>query len=317
MEAAGVGVSLPPVELTVTDDYTVSGFEVAAGESAPVGPIVVVSDKYFDALRIPLVQGRLFQPTDTAGSDRVVIVSQAIARRYFPTGDAIGRRFRTAGPERPKNPWMTIIGVVGDVKFEGLASEPSEAYYLPLAQHQWNGMIAVLRTSGDPAAVMPGVRAAVRQVDAQLPLRDVLPMTERMAEASARPRFHTLIAAALGVTGMLLAGFGIYSVVSYQATQRVHEFGVRAALGARADHLRALVLREGLTLAAIGTVLGMAGALASTRLLSTLLFGVPPGDPWTFAGIVVVFAIVTVFRVCGPAWRAARTNPLRALRDQL
>ncbi len=166
VEAAGLGVSLPPEDLFVTDNYTVAGFEVPAGESAPVGPIVVATDKYFDALRIPLLQGRLFQPSDTATSDRVVIVSHAIARKYFPAGDAIGRRFRTGGPERPNNPWMTIVGVVGDVKFDGLARDPSEAYYLPLAQELWNGMFAVLRTSGDPAAVMPGVRSAVREVDA-------------------------------------------------------------------------------------------------------------------------------------------------------
>jgi putative ABC transport system permease protein len=317
VEAAGLGVSLPPEELFVTDNYTVAGFEVPAGESAPVGPIVVASDKYFEALRIPLLQGRLFQPSDTATSERVVIVSHAIARKYFPAGDAIGRRFRTGGPERPNNPWMTIVGVVGDVKFDGLARDPSEAYYLPLAQELWNGLFAVLRTSGDPAAVMPGVRSAVRQVDAQLALRNVLTMTERMADASARPRFHTLIAAALGFTGMLLAGFGIYSVVSYQAAQRVHEFGVRAALGARADHLSALVLREGLVLAGIGTVLGIAGALVSTRLFSTLLFDVTPTDPITFAGLIGLFAVVTIVACARPASRAARTNPLQALRDQV
>jgi putative ABC transport system permease protein len=316
VDAAGVGLSLPPDELTVADNYTVAGFEVAAGESAPLGPIVATSDKYFDALGIPLLQGRLFGPTDTATSDRVVIVSQAIARKYFPDGGAIGHRFRTGGPERPKNPWMTIVGVVGDVKFDGLAEQPSEAYYLPLAQEQWNWMFAVLRTSGDPAALVPGVRAAVRQLDAQLPLRDVQPMTDRLSAASARRRFHMLIAAGLGVTGLLLAGFGIYSVVSYQAAQRSHEFGVRAALGARADHLRALVLREGLLLAGIGTVLGLAGGLVSARLFSSLLFDVTPTDPVTFAGLLVVFAMVTIAACAGPAWRASRTDPLRALRDQ-
>jgi putative ABC transport system permease protein len=315
VDAAGVGVSLPPDVLTVTDNYTVAGFEVAPGESAPVGPIVVASDRYFDVLRIPLLKGRIFQPTDTAMSERVVIVSQAIARKYFPDGGAIGRRFRTGGPERPKNPWMTIVGVVGDVKFDGLTEQPSEAYYLPLAQEQWNWMFAVLRTSGDPAALVPGVRAAVRQVDALLPLRNVQTMADRMAAASAPRRFHMLIAAALGVTGLLLAGFGIYSVVSYQAAQRRHEFGVRAALGARADHLRALVLREGLVLAGIGTVLGLAGGLVSARLFSSLLFDVTPADPVTFAGLLVVFALVTIVACAGPAWRAARTDPLRALRD--
>ena len=317
VDAAGFGLSLPPEDVSVTDNYTVAGFEIPAGESAPVGPFVVATDKYFDALRIPLLQGRLFQTSDTATSDRVVIVSHAIARKYFPAGDAIGRRFRTGGPERPNNPWMTIVGVVGDVKFDGLARDPSEAYYLPLAQELWNGLFAVLRTSGDPAALGPWVRSVVREVDGQLALRNVLTMTERMADASAQPRFHTLIAAALGVTGMLLAGFGIYSVVSYQAAQRVHEFGVRAALGARADHLRALVLREGFTLAGIGTVLGIAGGLVSTRLFSSLLFGVTPTDPITFAGLVVLFAMITILACAGPAWRAARTNPLQALRDQL
>ena len=313
--AAGVAVSLPPVDLNVTDNYTVSGFEVAAGESAPVGPIVVASEKLFDALRIPLLQGRLFQSTDTASADRVVIVSQAIARKYFPAGDAVGRRFRTGGPER-NNPWMTIVGVVGDVKFYGLAAEPSEAYYLPLSQNLWNGMFAVLRTTGDPAAVMAGARAAVREIDDQLPLKDVQTMTERMAGASSRPRFHTVIAAGLGVVGLLLAGFGIYSVVSYQATQRIHEFGVRAALGARSEHLRAIVLREGLTLAGIGTVLGLAGGLVSAQLFSSLLFDVAPADPITFAALIALFALVTIVACAGPAWRAASTDPLIALRDQ-
>jgi putative ABC transport system permease protein len=314
--AAGVGVSLPPEELTVTDNYTVAGFEVAAGESAPVGPIVVATEKYFAALGIPLLQGRLFQPTDTATSDRVVVVSHAIARRYFPSGGAIGRRFRTGGPERPKNPWMTIIGVVGDVKFYGLDAEPSEAYYLPLSQEQWNSMFAVLRTSGDPAVAVAGARAVMREVDNQLPLRDVRTMTERMAQASSRPRFHTAIAVGLGVAGLLLAGFGIYSVVSYQATERVHEFGVRAALGARGEHLRGLVLREGLTLAGIGTLLGLAGGLGTAQLFSSLLFDVGPADPITFAALIAVFTAVTIAACAGPAWRAANTDPLIALRHQ-
>jgi putative ABC transport system permease protein len=203
---------------------------------------------------------------------------------------------------------------VGDVRYDGLAAAPSFAYYLPLRQELWTGGYVALRTEADPQLLVPSVRRTVSLVDPDLPLRDIHTLDELMADAIAQPRFRTILAAGFGLLGVLLAAFGIYGVVSFSTALRLQEFGVRLALGARASHLVALVLREGATLAVFGLVVGLAGAWGSARLLRRFLYGVGPSDPVTFVALAALFGLVTILACLAPARRALRVDPVVALR---
>lgn len=311
---ASLTLNLPPDRLEVSDTFTVEGRPARSDE--PPAAFGIVADRAFATLGVPLLAGRDFGPQDSAASGPVVIVSDAIARRAFPRGDALGHRLRVGGPERPTSPWMTIVGIVGDVKYEGLASPASTAYYLPLSQSAWSGMHAVIRASGNPELLAASMRAVVRSVDPDLPVRDLETMDALMAGAAARPRFHTIVAVAIGVLGLVLAAFGIYSVVAYGGAQRRREFGVRLALGATRQHVWTLMIREGLGMAAVGTAVGLASALASTRWLSSLLYEVGPRDPVAFVALVAIFFLVTLVASLAPARRAMRVDPLIALRAE-
>jgi putative ABC transport system permease protein len=315
VQSAAVAVSLPPNQVTVTDNFTAEGQHYAVGQSAPVGTLMVASESYFNTLAIPLLRGRLFDERDRPGSERVVIVSRALAERYYPNGDAVGRRFRNGGPERPNNEWMRVVGIVGDVKYDGLAATPEPAFYWPFRQHPWSDQFVVVRTTIEPEAVTAAARDAVWSIDRELPLALVRTMDELRASASADPTFRTYLLGSFGALGLLLALVGVYGVMSYAVSQRAHEMGVRAALGARPRDLVALVLRDAATLAALGIGIGIAGAFAVTSLTEKLLFGVTPRDPATFAGVAVLLGAAALLASWIPARRAGRSDPLGVLRD--
>jgi putative ABC transport system permease protein len=315
VESTAVAVSLPPNQVTVTDNFTVEGKTYAPGESAPVGTLVVASPTYFKTMGIPVVRGRAFDDRDREGSPAVVIVSRTLADRFYPNGDAVGRRFRTGGPERPRNEWMQIVGIAGDVKYDGLAQAPEPAYYLPFQQNPWTEQYVVVRTASDPAGLAAAAREAVWSVDRDLPLLRVRTMDEMMSEAAADPRLRTVVLACFGVLGLLLATIGVYGVMAYAVTQRSHELGVRAALGARPGDLVRLVVKESGTLVGTGIVIGLAGALALTRFTETLLFQVTPRDPATFITTATVLSLAAILASWLPARRAGRTDPIRVLRQ--
>jgi len=313
VESAALAVSLPPDQLTVTDNFTAEGHSYLPGESAPVGTMVVSSDSYFKTLGIPLLSGRAFDRREQAASEPVVIVSRTLAERYYPNG-AVGRRFRTGGPERPNNQWMRIVGVVGDVKYDGLAVAPEPAYYLPFRQHAWSSQFLVIRTTGDPASAADNVRQAVWSIDRDLPLARLRTMDELIAGASGESRFRTFVLAGFGLLGLVLALVGVYGVMTYTVSQRLHELGIRAALGARRIDLLSLVLKDAGVMTATGVALGLTGAFFATRLTETLLFGVSPKDPATFAlvsGLLIIAAFVASWL---PARKAARVEPIIAMR---
>lgn len=315
VRSAATAVSLPPDQLTVTDNFTPEGKTYAPGESAPVGPMVTASPEYFQTLGIPLVRGRLFDGRDTDTSERVVIVSRTLANQYYPGGDAIGRRFRTGGPERPNNPWMRIVGIVGDVRYDGLTQEPTPAYYMPFAQEPWSGQYVVIRTGLAPASIVPAVRSAVWSIDANLPLKRIRTMEELMSRAAADSRFRTVVLSGFGGLGLLLALVGVYGVTSYAVSQRTHEMGVRAALGAQRRDLVGLVLKDAGGLVAAGVGLGLIGAFVFTRLAGSLLFGIAPRDPLTFAAAAILLGGTAAVAGWLPARRVSRVSPLVALRD--
>ena len=315
VESASVAVSLPPDQVTVTDNFTAEGQVYAPGESAPVGMMVVSSESLFATLGIPLVRGRPFDNRDRAGAEPVVIVSRTLAHRYYPNGDAIGRRFRTGGPERPNNPWMQVVGIVDDVKYFGLAEAPPPAFYLPFQQHPWTNQYVVVRTAIRPENTVPAIREAVWSIDRDLPLARIRTMDGIMSETVAGPRFRTFVLTCFGMLGLVLALVGVYGVMSYAVSQRAHEMGVRAALGARPADLVKLVLTDAGWLAGIGVAIGIAGALAVTTATEKLLFGVTPKDPVTFVSVAVLLSAAALIASWIPARRASRVDPLSVIRD--
>jgi putative ABC transport system permease protein len=314
VESASLAVSLPPDQLTVTDNFTAEGHTYLPGESAPVGAMIVSSDSYFETLGIPLLSGRVFDRREQSESEPVVIISRTLAERYYPKGSAVGRRFRTGGPERPDNKWMRIIGVVGDVRYDGLAVAPEPAYYLPFRQHPWGGQFIVVRTTGDPAAAAQSVRQAVWSIDRDLPLALLRTMDELITRASGESRFRTFVLATFGVLGLVLALVGVYGVMAYTVSQRLHELGIRAALGACRADLLWLVLKDAGAITTAGIAIGLIGAVFATRLTETLLFGISPRDPATFTLVTGLLMIAAFIASWLPARRAARVEPITAMR---
>jgi len=270
---------------------------------------------YFSTLEIPLVQGRLFAPTDVEGAPPVVLISETMARRFFPEGEPVGQRLRPGGV-RSTRPWCTIVGVVGDVQQRGLDQAPLDEMYFPAGQSPRRSMAVVLRGSGEAAALAPVLRRAVGAVDADLPVGSFTTMADQLAVSKASPRFTMVLLAALAACAVLLAAVGIYGVMAFGVSRRTREIGIRVALGA--DRLRVvrLVAGQGLLLAAGGIALGLVAAFALTRGLASLLFEVQPHDPAVFAALSGFLVLVTFCACYIPARRAARVDPQVALREE-
>ncbi len=295
------------------------GFTVEGRPSAPPGQnhglsnFQVVTPDYFRAMGVRILKGRVFGERDRDGAPGVVLVNETLARAFWPTEDPVGKRLRLGG-EDPNVPWLTIVGVVNDVRYRGLDAAIRQDLYLPSAQAPQREMSMVVRTASEPMGLAAAVRAAVLSVDADLPIYRVRGMREVVDASLGQQRFPLQILAAFALLALVLAAVGIYGVMSYAVTQRTHEIGVRMALGAgRAEVLR-MVVGQGLRLAIMGVAVGLAGSLALTRLLSSLLFGVSATDPATFVGVPVLLAAVAALACYIPARRATRVDPMVALR---
>jgi len=313
VEAAGIGMSLPPNLLAISDTFTIEG--APPGKSDPSSPTVFVSSGYFEALGIPFLAGRNFTEMDRADKPRVVIINETFAHRYFPNESPLGKRMKTGGPERPNNPWMEIVGVVGDVKYEGLDAAAKPAYYEHYQQTPWSDTYIVVRSSSKPRSLATGVRQAVWSLDKDLPIASVNTMEDLLSESVARPRFRTFVFLVLGTLAIVLAVTGIYGVISYLVSQRTREIGIRVALGAQRRTVLNLVIRQGMSLALVGAVIGLIAAFVLTRLMAGLLYEVEATDPLTFASITILLLLVSLAACWIPARRAAKVDPLVALRD--
>jgi putative ABC transport system permease protein len=277
---------------------------------------------YFQALQIPLVRGRIFTDADNASAPFVAVVDEDFAHRFWPHRDAIGQRVAIdAKPDvKPQMPrWRTIVGVVGHVKHYGLDVQGREQIYLPHAQPLYGTyasreMTLAVLTSLDPSSLTGAIREQVFAIDKDLPLYNVAMMDQRVSASVAQPRLNLFLLAAFALLALGLAVVGVYGVVAYSVTQRSHEFGIRMAIGALpADVLKQVFLEAG-RLTAIGLALGLAAALALTRLMASLLFGVNPNDPVTLFLAAAVLAFVALAACYIPARRAARVDPVIALR---
>jgi putative ABC transport system permease protein len=318
VSGAAVTNSLPPDGLSETDNFIVEDNPPGPGHSAPVGPILSVSADYFRVLRVPLLGGRWFEDADTPTSIPVAIISASLARQYFSGTDPIGRRIKLVvdWPRPDSNPWLTVVGVAGDVKYGGLAGETGPAFYVPLRQAPFRNQNLVVRATGDRSNIVSAMREVLRGIDADLPLAEIETMDERMWAAAGEPRFRTWLMSLFGVMGLVLAGIGVHGVVSYSVVQRTREIGIRAALGATQRDVLRLVLGESLTLTMLGTVFGLALALAAARFLEALLFNVSPTDLAALAGATGVLVAISVLSALLPARRAAAVDPTVALRAE-
>ena len=273
----------------------------------------VVGGDYFGTMGIPLLRGRLFDAGDREDTTPVALVNETMARRYWPHGDAVGQRMRT-GPQEDPNPWLTIVGVVGDVRQYGLDQELKTQFYRPQRQMPLRSMSLVVRTAADPAGLAAPLRGAVLSVDSDQPVYNVRTMASLLSDASAPRRLSLLLLGAFAATAVLLAGVGIYGVLAYSVTQRTHEIGIRMALGARRGDVLFMIFRQGLRMVLIGAALGVAAAFGLTRLMASLLFGVSPTDPATLAMVSAVLVGVALLACLVPARRASGVDPMIALR---
>jgi putative ABC transport system permease protein len=272
-----------------------------------------VTPGYFQALGVRLIRGRFLAASDDGAAPPVVVINETLARRYFGSADPIGKLVKLH--HDTTRGWATIVGVAGDVRGFGL-DEPAHAeMYMPFAQmRDSSGMTLVMRTDGDPASLVGAARAAMAELDATQPLFDVRPMSELVRMSLAQRRFALVLMLLFGSVALLLTAVGIYGVMSYTVAQRTQEIGIRVALGALPSSVLGMVVRDGMRLCALGLGLGLAGALALTRLLSSLLYGVSATDGVTFAAIALVLALVALAAILIPARRATRVDPMLALR---
>jgi putative ABC transport system permease protein len=293
--------------------FTVEGRPVPPGEE-PGTDVRVADAGYFRTMGVSLVRGRLFTDVEATEPRRVVLINEALARQHFPGEDPIGKRISVDMFDEPVP--TEIIGIVRDARYESLAKAAQPTVYMTLPDLSYPFMTFTLWTEGDPADLALAARRVVREIDPDQPVADVRTMQQVMAEFVGRDRFNTLLLAVFAGLATLLAAVGIFGVTSYSVTLRTREIGLRMALGAQPGEVLRLILKQGFLLTLIGIGLGIVGALALTRLMSGLLFGVGSTDPATFAAIVLVFTVVALVACYIPARRATRVDPLIALRAE-
>jgi predicted permease len=311
--AAGLTTNVPFNGNVSSGSYSIVGRTLAEGEPPPHGRQEVIGGDYFTAMQIPLLAGRFFTEGDTAAAPPVVIVDEYLVKRYFADRDPLGQQIQRGGPTSPK---FTIVGVVGTISAIDLAQPVTkERIYYPATQQGRGNMSLVLKTSLDPLAVMGDVRAAIRELDAEQPIATVRTMDAWMARSLQTRSTPTLLLAIFGGVALLLAAIGIYGVLAFGVTQRVREFGVRQALGADAGSILRLVLMQGLRTAGVGALLGLGGAIALSRYLESLLYGVTARDTGVLVGVTALLLVVAAAACYIPARRATRIDPLVALRS--
>lgn len=305
--------SLPLSDMFAWGPINVEGRVLPPGEKFINADERVVAGHYFETMQIPLIKGRLFNDQDTVDKPHVVLVDEFMAKQLWPNQNPLGKRI-SFGDLAAKPEWVTVVGVVGRIKQDALDSDSRIALYMPHSQYISRLFNVVLRTSTDPASLTSAVAHELHEVDRDLPMYGVVTMEQRVAGSLARRRFTTVLLAMFAGFALALATIGIYGVMAYLVSQGTREIGIRIALGATQRTVLKLVVKQGMVLAVCGVAVGLIAALAFSRLVSGLLFGVKTTDPLTFAGITVLLTVVALFASYIPARRAARIDPMISLR---
>jgi len=314
VESVVLGDALPPTTVTVINNFNLEDKPTPPGQSEPATPWVAVTSGYFDMLGISLVEGRLFNELDEVDGPPVVVVDHAWADRFFPNESAVGKRFVSGGCSTC--PLTTVVGVVSDVKYVGLDDPGTGAVYWPMKRGSQRFMYFLTRTSGDPMSVLPTLRSTIRELDPSLPLSNVTTIDESVADSLQTPRYLTVLAGAFAVVALLLSVVGVYGVMSHHVQQHTKDIGIRIALGGEPRRVLGEVVWQGLQLAVVGVLIGMAGAVYLTRFMSNLLFGVGTTDVLTYTAVAAVMLSVALVACMLPARRASAVDPVRSLREE-
>ena len=310
--------SILPLPLS-GDRFSIS-FEIdgrpMAPKDHPSGDFFSTGVGYFRAMGIPIMKGRDFDDRDRYGSTPVVIITEALARQFFPNEDPIGKRIKPGinTIEGDKTTMREIIAVVGDVRNRTLDTEPKPAYYVPQTQVPFDQMAMVVKTAGDPHSLVSAATKQVAAMDQDIPVFAVKTMEEYLSASVAEPRFSTTLLSIFAAVALVLTVVGLYGVMSYSVAQRTNEIGIRLALGAQSRDVLLMIVKQGSLLIILGLVIGLAGAFALTRLIASWLFGVTAKDPFTFVAVAVLLAAVALLACYVPAWRATKVDPMEALR---
>jgi putative ABC transport system permease protein len=307
--SAGASTSMPPIRMQQANGFMIDGDPPPKPNEEAMAIYVPTTPDFHASLGVPLVSGRHFTSADNATSPRVTIISKELARRHFANRNPIGHRLRVEDSLR------TIVGVVGDVPFQGVTAPTRPTIYVPFSQSPSGGAWIAVKTTMEPAALIEPIRSALRSVDPLMNPRDLRPMDQMIGETMVRPRFQAWLLTTFGALALVLAAVGIYGVIAYSVVQRTSEIGLRLALGAPPSTVVGLIIRRGMMPVVLGLVVGLAGAFALSGVMTSLLFGITPTDAMTFIGVTFVLGSVAVAAAYVPALRAARLDPLSALRS--
>ncbi len=301
--------------------FALEGYIAPRQSEGLIAEYRVIDPDYFRTMGIPLLQGRAFTEQDRDEAQGVVLINETMARRYWPHESPLGKRLQPAFPQtktpwRPasRNTWLTIVGVVGDVKELSLMDEPQPEFYLPFRQNPSALMRLVIRSAAEPASLIPAIRHAVLAVDNNQPVTEIKSMRQWITESVFARRTNMFLLGLFASVALILAAVGIYGVMSYTVSQRTHEIGVRLALGAQSKDVLRLVVGQGMRLVLIGVLIGIAAASALMRLMSNWLYGVSATDPATFVVIALLLASIALLACYLPARRAIKVEPMVALR---
>jgi predicted permease len=319
VQAAGATSVMPFGGSWSTGGFNVEGYQPPPDANGPWGDIRIISPGFLQTLKVPVLAGHVFTDQEARSVRDVAVVDEELVRRFYKSpADAIGKRlWRGSSTPNDSTRYMTIVGVVGHTKHEGLAAEPRVQLYLPYAQRGGiSRMDIAVRTTGDPARYANAIRGAVRSVDKDVPIANVHTMDDLISSSMGQRRLSMTLLGVFAGIALLLASVGIYGVMAYSVVQRTRELGLRMALGARQSDVLALVLRQGMTLVLTGVVIGVVCALGITRVMASQLYSVRPTDPVTFISVALLLAVIALVATLLPAWRATMVDPTVALREE-
>jgi predicted permease len=315
VESVAQAFTTPMSLISTGDRLTIENQQLEPGQQPPDINYNMVTTGYFDTLQIPLLRGRKFADADSEKAPLVAVINQNMAKKFWPSEDALGRRFSIKGP---KGPFIEVVGIVQDGKYQDVTEDPQPYFYVPFEQSYMSIRTIHVRTSVPPETLALQLESQIHELAPDVPITQVQTMTQSLQGANGFFffRFGAQITAVMGFLGLILAVVGIYSVVSYAAAQRTQEIGIRIAMGASPRDILKMVLRQGLGVVSIGLGLGLVIALAGTRLMSGLIVGIKPSDPLTFTVVVLLLTGIALFACWIPARRATRIDPLVALRHE-